>query len=163
MRYFFWLAAVWICLCFSSAGCAQLEDATQLQSEALDFEFRDLNNNLVNLASYRDRQPVVLFFWTTWCPHCRKEINILNLRYEELKKEGWEVLAIDSGEPAYRIENYRDRQGINLAFFLDADMQASDFFAIIGVPTYVLINKKGRIVGRAHSFPLDEYKYLLTE
>ncbi len=46
-------------------------------SFAQDIILNDLNNNPVNVSSYKGK-PVIFFFWTTWCPHCRKEIKSLN-------------------------------------------------------------------------------------
>ncbi len=40
---------------------------------APDFKLQDTNGGLVMLSSYKGKQPIILFFWTTWCPYCRRE------------------------------------------------------------------------------------------
>ncbi|MCX5696664.1 MAG: TlpA disulfide reductase family protein [Candidatus Omnitrophica bacterium] len=150
-------------LSFLTAACAQNKEAVSNQGEVLDFTFSDLSRNTVSLASFRDKQPVVLFFWTTWCPFCRKEIQALNTKYDNLKKDGWEILAVDAGEDARKVESYRNANGIKLDLFLDQDMKITNALEVLGVPTYVIINKKGRVAAKVNSFSPDEYKYLLAE
>ncbi|MCX5715049.1 MAG: TlpA disulfide reductase family protein [Candidatus Omnitrophica bacterium] len=148
---------------FISIACAQDKGAPSNQGEVLDFTFNGLNQNTVSLASFRDKQPVILIFWTTWCPYCRKELQSLNTRFEELSKEGWGILAVDAGEDAHKVESYRDAHGIKLDLLLDRDMKITNSLEILGVPSYVIINKKGYLVAKAHTFSPEKYKYLLDE
>ena len=59
---------VFFILTFFSSVMAQ-------ELSAPNFALKDLNNNAVTLSSFRGKQAVILFFWTTWCPYCRIEIN----------------------------------------------------------------------------------------
>ncbi len=171
MRQYLKAAIVLASFSFLPAACAQNQEnpsqGTRQESqgpvEVVDFTFQDLSQNTVSLASFRDKQPVVLLFWTTWCPYCRKEIELLNTKFDTLKKEGWEILAVDAGEDARKVESYRNAKGIKLNLLLDEDMKIINALEVLGVPTYVIINKKGRVVAKAHSFSPDEYKYLLSE
>jgi peroxiredoxin len=101
---------------------------------------------------------VLLFFWTTWCPFCRNEIKALNEQHSQLKKEGWEVFAINVGEPVYKIENFIQRQGLSFEVLLDKDSRVSADYNVRGVPTYFLVNKKGEVIFEGNSFPQDEQR-----
>lgn len=128
---------------------------------APDFKLRDLAQNTVVLNSFEDK-PVMLFFWTTWCPFCRKELRVLNEKYGELVKEGLEVLAINIEEKESTVNNFIRRNAIILSVLLDEDAAVSQSYEILGVPTYILIDKKGYIVSESHSFP-REYKKLISQ
>jgi peroxiredoxin len=149
---------------FLSVACMQAQEQGAKKLDlAPDFKLLDLNNNTITLSAYRDKQPVLLFFWTTWCPFCRKELKTLNDRYPQLVKEGWELLSIDVGEPAYKVDNAIKRYSLNFKVLLDKDTTVAGSYNILGVPTYVIINKKGHVVFKDHYFPQDTYKYLILK
>src|SRR3989338_157237 len=128
---------------------------------APDFKLKDLSQHTVVLSSYRDKQPVILFFWTTWCPFCRRELRELNNRYPALVKEGWEVLAIDVGEPLSRVVNFVKDYELTFKVLLDKDTTVANDYGILGVPTYIIVDKAGNVVFDDHYFPHTEYKNLI--
>jgi peroxiredoxin len=71
--------------------------AKQPQKAAPNFRLKDLNQGQVELSSFKGKKPVVLFFWTTWCPYCLRELKHMNSLAEQLNKQGIELLAINSG------------------------------------------------------------------
>jgi len=131
-------------------------------SLAPDFRLKDMQENTVVLSSYRDKSPVFLFFWATWCPFCRDELKNLNSRYRELLRDNVEVLAVDIGESLPTVERFISNYALVFKVLLDRDSQAAYSYNIVGVPTFILIDKKGRIVFQDHRFP-QEYKKLLLE
>ena len=136
----------------------------QVKSEtaeaALDFTLQSLKQETFTLSSYRDKQPVLLFFWTTWCPFCRTEIKQLKDEYPQLKQEGWELFAIDVGEPRYTVERFLLGMDLGFNVLLDADGSAADYFGIVGVPTFIIIDKKGSKAFTGHRFPSAQIKSL---
>lgn len=148
-------------LSISAVSCMQAKEPEAKTGElAADFKLQDLSQNTFSLSSYRDKQPVVLFFWTTWCPYCRKELKSLKDIYPQLSKDGWELMAIDVGEPAYKVENFVQSFGLTFKVLLDKDTRVADAYGLMGVPTYVFIDKQGRIVHRDNYFSLAKYKEL---
>lgn len=155
---------VFLVISFFSICCMQAnEPPVRETSLAPDFSLQDLGRNTFNLSSYRDKQPVILFFWTTWCPFCRRELKMLKDIYPQLQKDGSELLAISVGEPVYKVDNFVRGYALNFKVLLDKDIAVADAYDILGVPTYVLIDKKGRIVFRANYFPKEKYKELIYE
>ena len=130
---------------------------------AADFKLQDLNQETFSLSKYKDKQPVVLFFWTTWCPFCQIEIKNLKNIYPQLVKEGWELFAIDVGESIRKVDNAVKSLALNFKVLLDEDGSTSNSYEIMGVPTYVIVDSKGRIVFKDHYFPKEEYKKLASE
>lgn len=129
---------------------------------APDFKLQDLDKGFVSLGSYKDKQPVLLFFWTTWCPFCRREIKLLNEKYSELAREGLKILTINIGERPERLERFVKNYSLNVPVALDIDTSVAYDYGILGVPTYVLINDKGYIVFEDNYFPKN-YKDLITK
>jgi peroxiredoxin len=118
----------------------------------LDFQLPDLYKQTVTLSSYINKQPVLLFFWTTWCPFCRKELKVLENMQGRLAKEGLELLLINVGESSERVNNFLKKYSLAFKVLLDQDGEAANSFGLLGVPTYILIDKKGYILFRGYSF-----------
>ena len=140
---------------------AQAENPTY--PPAADFKLSDIQQNSVTLSEYLGKQPVLLFFWTTWCPYCRKELKMLNEKYAQLTSDGIEIMAINVGERLYKVEKFIKSYRLDYKILLDQYATVADAFGILGVPTYILIDKKGNQRLTAHSFPEDKYRSLLRE
>lgn len=130
---------------------------------APDFRLPDLSQGIVTLSSYRNKQPVILFFWTTWCPFCRKELRALRDMRAELLKDKVEILTINVGEYAYKIDNFIKSYQLTYKVLLDKDATVAESYGILGVPTYILIDKGGNIRFKENFFPKEEYKDLISE
>ncbi|MFA5092588.1 MAG: TlpA disulfide reductase family protein [Candidatus Omnitrophota bacterium] len=126
---------------------------------ASDIILNDLNGKSVNLSSYKNK-PTILFFWTTWCPYCRKEIKELNRMYAQMKKEGILVFAINIGETEYKVKNFFKNYELNLRVLVDRQSLTAEKYDIMGVPTYVFIADSGNIVADRNNLP-EDYKTLL--
>ncbi|MFC1708926.1 peroxiredoxin family protein [Candidatus Omnitrophota bacterium] len=126
-----------------------------------DFTLQDLSGNSVSLSDFKDKG-VILFFWTTWCPHCLRELTNFNEEYEDLKSSGIELLAIDIGESKRRVESFVNRHSIGFPILLDPNSSVAREYNVVGVPTIILISKQGDIVSVSHALPSD-YKKLILE
>ncbi|MFH1355035.1 MAG: redoxin domain-containing protein [Candidatus Omnitrophota bacterium] len=144
-----------------------LSKETEVEAEelnlSLDFKLADLDGKTYLLSDYRNKQPVALFFWTSWCPHCRKELAVLNQRYAEVSKEGLELFSVNVGEADYKVANIVEKYNLTVSTLLDKDSYVSNSFGIFGIPTYILVNKKGKIVFQDNYFPQNNYKNLISE
>jgi peroxiredoxin len=129
---------------------------------ASDFTLQDTNREMITLGTYRDKQAVLLLFWTTWCPYCREELKVLNNMHSKLIRDGLEVLAIDGGESFAKVNRFINVYGLTYRVLLDQDLAVAKSFGVLGIPTYVLINQKGYIVFKDNYFP-REYKSLISE
>lgn len=129
--------------------------AVKRQEIAPDFQLPDLQQQALTLSAYRDKQPVFLFFWTTWCPFCRQGLKELSERYPELSEKGWQVLAVNIGEPQDKVKRFIDNYALQFKVLLDENLSAAEAYDVLGVPTYVLIDKNGLVIFKNNYFPLE--------
>lgn len=125
---------------------------------APNFSLSDLGGNEVVLSSFKDKQSVVLFFWTTWCPYCRYALRDLQQEYSAWEKAGVVVLAINVGENKSKVVNFVKSQKFGFRVFADTDYKVSDSYELMGVPVYYLINKDGRVTFIGNHFPKEKLK-----
>lgn len=125
-----------------------------------DFTLPSMDSQSVTLSSYRGKQAVLLFFWTIWCPHCRKALkSLVDTDYSKLTQDGLELLVINVGERASQVSSFLKNYKPTFKILLDNDASVSESLGIVGVPTFILLDKKGNIVFNNHYFP-EEYKKL---
>lgn len=129
---------------------------------AVNFNLLDLEDEEISLSKFRGK-PVILFFWTTWCPFCREELKQLNLLHRELSETGAEVLAINVGERAEKVQRFMQRYSFSWKVLLDKDATVAGDYGILGVPTYILIDKQGRLVSYGHHFPQEKYHDIISK
>jgi peroxiredoxin len=134
--------------------------AAQELEVAADFKLPDTQGQSATLSDYKDTKVVLLLFWTTWCPFCRKELKLLNEKYAELASEGTRVLAINIGEPLERVADFAQRYNLLFRVLLDENSEVAAAYKLLGIPTYIIIDQQGYIRYRDYTFPAKEYKEL---
>jgi len=115
---------------------------------AADFTLKDSDGNVYRLKQYRGRV-VIVNFWATWCPPCRFELPSMERAYEQLKKEGIEILAINVGEDADTIFTFTADYPVTFPLLMDLDSSVINSYPAIGLPTTYVIDPEGRLVYRA--------------
>ena len=81
-----------------AAAMAKL-DADDAKRQSADFTLADLQGKTWHLQDLRGKV-VLVNFWATWCPPCRKEMPDLDALYNKFKDQGFVVLAISDEEAA---------------------------------------------------------------
>ena len=117
--------------------------------------FEDFTNNEINLSDYKGKL-VIINFWATWCAPCKKEMPSLDKLYQNSNFKNLEVLAVNMEEPnKLKTKKFFSELNVKkIKIFFDNDLNFLKKFKLRGVPTTVLINKKGEefatIIGEAN-------------
>ena len=127
-----------------------VEPSSSSSNAASSFTLVDLNGNQVSLDQYKGKV-VMLNFWATWCPPCRRELpDIVRLR-EELKDNNFEVIGIIAEQPNDNVINnvnaLKSQFGMNYPLVWFSNQVINDYGPINGIPRTFILNKKGEIVG----------------
>ena len=127
-----------------------------------DFTLKTLKEDKVNLAEYRKGKKTIIFFWATWCPHCREAMGKLNENSKELIKKDIKLVLIDQGEREKIVKNYIQKNNIEFDIFLDEEMSLMEPYGLIGVPTFFFINEEGIVKDVKHILP-ENYQDIFLE
>ena len=122
---------------------------------ASDFKLRTYMGDLVSLSGTRQDNKAILFFWATWCPHCRTALDELQELEETIKGKGIKLYLIAMGEDAKIIGRYAKRNNLSMDVLLDEDAGVAGQYDVIGVPTFVFIDTNGLIADIRHDLPLS--------
>ncbi|MDP4033224.1 MAG: TlpA disulfide reductase family protein [Pseudorhodobacter sp.] len=101
------------------------------------------------LAEYQGKW-VVLNFWATWCPPCRKEMPGLARLQDEMGSEKFQVVTVATGRnPLPAIHKFRKEAEVeNLVALRDPKSELARNMAVMGLPVTVILDPEGREVGR---------------
>jgi len=113
-------------------------------------KLKDIDGATHDLAKLRGKV-VLINFWATWCPPCRREMPSMERLSQALKGEDFVVLAVDVGEDADTIHAFTSQLDTTLRFpiLLDSTSRAMQAWKVAGLPTTFLVDKQGRIVASA--------------
>jgi thiol-disulfide isomerase/thioredoxin len=112
-------------------------------------KFRDNRGQLQDLSLARGKV-ILLNFWATWCGPCRREMPDLDALQARLGGPKFIVMAISSDRQGLEViaKFYRQYKIKHLAIFNDKSSKATRAFKVYGLPTSVLVDGRGRELGR---------------
>ena len=124
--------------------------------------FLDQNNEQINLDEFQGKL-ILLNFWASWCAPCKKEMPSLDRLQSNDILNNIKIFPINVGrdttEKAERF--FKELKIQNLDIYFDSPNTLAKEFSLRGIPTTILINKKGeefaRILG---SIDFDEKKFI---
>ena len=125
-----------------------------------DFTLPDLDGQPVTLSRFLGKTPVLLVFWATWCPECKAAIPEINALTTGPLAERLQIFGIDFRESREKVAQAVTSRGIRYPVLLDERGQAARAYGVVGVPTYVLIGRNGKVVSREHVLPGDISRHL---
>ncbi len=103
---------------------------------------------------------VLLNFWATWCPPCRKEMPAMERLYRTYKDRGLVVLAVSQDQaPLATVLVFAEELKLSFPVWHDRDGLVGRQYSVPGVPTSYLVGRDGRIAWRV----LGEYDWFSPE
>ncbi len=120
-----------------------------------NFTLQTLDGKPVTFSSLQG-QAVVLNFWATWCPPCRREMPLLDEVQKKYGSRGLTIVGIDLDEPASVARAYVSSIGVTYPIWVDTPGADAGFdrtrelynrFGGVGLPTTFFVDAKGVIRG----------------
>ena len=127
-------------------------DLTKLKEPlaAPAFELPDMDNEIQSLKQFKGKV-IMLNFWATWCPPCRREMPSMEALYQDYKDRPFIVIAINEWESEEIVFPFLGQLSVFPTFpiLFDQSGDLSKQYNVKGLPTTFIINKQGQIVYRA--------------
>ncbi|MDM5309239.1 redoxin domain-containing protein [Peribacillus frigoritolerans] len=117
----------------------------KIGAKAPNFSLKTLDGKQVELSDYEGKK-VMLNFWATWCPPCKKEMPDME-KYTQQAGEDVVVLAVNI-DPENDVQAFVEDNGITFTIPLDsqsAKNPVNERYKILSIPTTYFIDKKGII------------------
>ncbi len=113
---------------------------------APDFELTRQDGSTFRLSDFRDRKPVYLVFWNTWCTYCIKKTP----RYQKLQEQFGdkiEIIAINTtwSDSRQEMRLFEEQHDINYLTAFDDGELITDQYDVFKVPTEFIVDTNGVI------------------
>lgn len=111
---------------------------------APDFTLTTLNGETVRLSDLRG-YVVLLDFWATWCPPCRKSLPHVNAMQQDarLRDKGLRVFAVNARETKDKVERFMRDNKYSFPVLLDSDGAVMTSYRVRVIPTSIIIGRQG--------------------
>ena len=116
-------------------------------SMAPSFTLPSRSGDNVSLASLKGKV-VMLNFWATWCPPCRKEMPDLEALYKQFESQGLVILGISDDDPE-KMREFVQKQGTTYPVLLDPGSKVNELLHINGIPKTFVYDRNGKIVAQS--------------
>lgn len=141
-----------------------LEVGIEKGQYAPDFTLTTLDGEELTLSDLKGKK-VVLNFWATWCPPCKKEMPHLQKYYENnAKKDNVEIVAVNLtyyNQTIEQVKEFVKSYNITFPIPLMEDSSISEQYEVVSIPSTFFIDTTGKIqhhiIGPVDEKLLGEY------
>jgi len=125
--------------------------------EAPDFTCTDINGTNYSLKDFKGKY-VYIDFWATWCGPCRQEMpSYIKLQSDYKGKDIVFIsISIDEDKDSWeKVVKESKADGISLITTGGIESNVAKAYQISGIPTFVLIDKAGKIINSQAQRPSE--------
>ena len=135
-------AAIFLAVCLRPAMAGSQENAAP---RVPDFSML-ANDGQTYSPSYLKGNVVLIMFWETWCPYCRRAMPHMNALADEYSNAQFTLLGVCGSNDPAAWHDYIGQHHLRWPQYLDKGHQMAHLFGARGVPNFFLIDKDGNIV-----------------
>ena len=129
---------------FSDVGILPIPPDT----DPLEIKLEDPTGRPISLAEFRGNI-VFINFWTTWCLACVIEMPSMEKLHQKFKDKDFVMVAINLQESASRVKQFYKEYKLTFTTLLDTTGDVGAGLGIRSIPTTFILDKNGRIIGKA--------------
>ncbi len=117
---------------------------------AEDFTYPDVRSGMkLSLIHDFAGKVVLINFWATWCPPCRREMPSLQALYDEFKDDGLVVLGVNVLELGGGRASKNIAERLHLTFpMMEGARYGPPSYDVSRIPLTYLMDRKGRLIGK---------------
>lgn len=130
---------------FLKIGIQPIKDSRK----APNFYLKGLNGRKFELKDFKGKV-IFLNFWATWCGPCKEEMPSIEKLYQQFIEKDFVFLTISVDyEGKKPVKEFIEKQRYTFPVLLDPKCKVLDLYEVKGIPTTIIIDKKGKMVGKA--------------
>lgn len=112
--------------------------------EAPPLRLPDLEGELRDLTDYRG-EVVLINFWASWCPPCVREMPSMQQLEDQLRDQGFRILAVNLGESEATIRAFLERVATDFTVLLDPQRISLEDWRALAYPSSYVVDREGRL------------------
>lgn len=143
----------------------EVEKKTSAGNSYVNFSQTTPDGKSVRVSDFIGKTDYLLVdFWASWCPDCIRSFPQLTAFYAKNKGPGFDILGVSLDKEKAAWINGIQKYGLKWNHISDLkywNSEGAKLYAVNSIPTTVLIDKTGKIVGR--NMDLNEIQNLLNQ
>ncbi len=159
MKKLLWIIGLVVCSFITTKA---QEWKVNLGEQTPKFEVKAKNNQLISSESLKGKV-VLLNFFATWCPPCRKELPRLQKEiWDDLKSnKDLSVFVLAREEGWEKIDPFIDENKYTFPVFPDLKREVFGLFAEQSIPRNVVLDRSGKIIYQSIGFEDEEFSKMV--
>jgi thiol-disulfide isomerase/thioredoxin len=134
---------------------AQNHSKSKTTNLAPNWQLQTQEGKNIALSDYKGK-PVILHFWATWCPYCKKLQPKLVELEKKYKNSGINIVAISFNEDeSVNPQDSITQRGYQFITAVNGD-QVAQKYGVKGTPTTFFINRKGKVIFKSTSSNIED-------
>jgi len=140
LKYYLKEIVVFSILLFVATNAISFYKSTELTKENFPLSQITLYDN--TSFSYDKNKPILLHFWTTWCPTCKIEASTINA----LSKDYQVITVVVKAKNKAQIQNYLKKNNLSFNVIDDKNGTLATQFHIPAYPTTLIYNTQQNLI-----------------
>jgi thiol-disulfide isomerase/thioredoxin len=112
-----------------------------------DFSISDINGKRISSESLKGKY-ILYDFWASWCPPCLASIPFLKELKSKYSSKQFMIIGINTDAQIQEMRKTIINKNINWNQIFDSNHDIFNKFAIGPIPTFILVDREGKIVFR---------------
>ncbi len=136
-------------------------ELVKVGTDAPDFKMNTIDGNTFQLSSLKGKT-IILDFWASWCPDCRKDAPEIVRMYKEYHSNDIVFIGVSMDTDVQAWRNACNKYGIEyiqvseLKKFKETDISKS--YGVKWIPSMVVIDKEGKVaLSTVLSYKVEKY------
>lgn len=139
-------------ICFKDPKCID---------DGLKFSLQDTDGIIKTEQNYRGKV-TLLDFSASWCQPCKASMTTLK-QLKSIFGQDINIVTIDAFESYDKVVMFKEDEGANWDFLLDPNKSFVNKLGINSIPTFILLDKKGKICFRRTGGDTDLFNIIYRE
>lgn len=130
----------------AAGGCLAIPSSVSALDFGVKFKAKTLDGETFTNDSVKGKV-VLVQFWATWCPYCRRDAPAFDAIVQEFQDQGLVALAVDIAESKSTVTRFLAESPRNCKIVLMTDTNLAAWFAPKSFPHYAVIDHYGKVAG----------------
>lgn len=137
------------------------ESKVNVNDVAPAFSYTLLDGTEVHSDSLQG-QVILLTFFATWCPPCKKELPLIQSEiHEKITDSAFTLVVSGRGHTVEELQKFQQEKGYTFPIAADPDATLYDTFATQYIPRNYVIGKDGKIKWASAGFSESEFNQMV--
>ncbi len=126
------------------------------------FTVQTMDGRTIDSAALRGKV-VLINFWATWCPPCRKEMPFLQKDvFEAFQGKDFVMVAISRGETEAKVREFLAAHRYTFPMALDPGKRVFNLFATQNIPRNFVVDKEGIVRSATSGYEEHEFRAMVA-